>query len=433
MQIGAFAALCGTKISVLRHYDREDLLVPAYVDPMTGYRHYAPSQAAVFVRITALKRAGFSLGEIRQMLVRLDSDGAVLALFEEKQARLQRMLSDLEEAKQMMMGEVNMLQVKFQETNDGIRAQTAPFAAASLDTARRQLDGALAGAGYQRVTACRVGSVSGAPEEALRYLYCGAVKLGSTPVIPQEPVDLPFEDDASVVGKWEIIGEYAVKEDFTEGISPDTSYWGERVRALYFLPGGAWYWCYGWTKGKLLCRYGDMSYVCDYETEMRCGVRHMFVYDKSWEYRLGGQPTVRVLRQCDNRAYTADEIARRDNVDMPFAEDDRVLGRWRAVDFVRSPDAFDLTAPRKSPEQLFFRETEFLPDGEVVSVYGTQTVSGRKMQRWTRGYVLRLWNSTACAYEIREIGGTEYLFCEWKSGDYTFGGMEPQYYVFARA
>ena len=28
MQIGAFAKLCETKISVLRHYDREGLLVP---------------------------------------------------------------------------------------------------------------------------------------------------------------------------------------------------------------------------------------------------------------------------------------------------------------------------------------------------------------------------------------------------------------------
>ena len=54
------------------------------------------------------------------------------------------------------------------------------------------------------------------------------------------------------------------------------------------------------------------------------------------------------------------------------------------------------------------------------------------MQIWTKGFVLRKWNSTACAYEIQIIDGVEYLFIEWKSGDYIYGGMEPDYYVFKR-
>ncbi len=52
MQIGKFAALCGTKISVLRHYDREGLLVPEYIDKFTGYRYYSAEQKDVFMRIT---------------------------------------------------------------------------------------------------------------------------------------------------------------------------------------------------------------------------------------------------------------------------------------------------------------------------------------------------------------------------------------------
>jgi hypothetical protein len=54
------------------------------------------------------------------------------------------------------------------------------------------------------------------------------------------------------------------------------------------------------------------------------------------------------------------------------------------------------------------------------------------MQSWTKGYVLHKWNHTACAYEIRTIGSRDYLFMEWKSGDYIYGGMEPKYYVFTR-
>ena len=48
MQIGEFAMLCGTKISVLRHYDKEGLLSPDHVDRFTGYRYYAKEQISVF-------------------------------------------------------------------------------------------------------------------------------------------------------------------------------------------------------------------------------------------------------------------------------------------------------------------------------------------------------------------------------------------------
>ena len=61
MKIGEFAKLCSTRISVLRHYDKEKLLVPEYTDAFSGYRYYSSEQLLVFRRITALKKAGFSL------------------------------------------------------------------------------------------------------------------------------------------------------------------------------------------------------------------------------------------------------------------------------------------------------------------------------------------------------------------------------------
>lgn len=68
MRIGDFAKICNTKISVLRHYDKEGLLPPVRVDLFTGYRYYSHEQIPVFLRITALKKAGFSLSEIKKML-----------------------------------------------------------------------------------------------------------------------------------------------------------------------------------------------------------------------------------------------------------------------------------------------------------------------------------------------------------------------------
>ncbi|MBQ6787425.1 MAG: hypothetical protein IJO85_06860 [Lachnospiraceae bacterium] len=52
---------------------------------------------------------------------------------------------------------------------------------------------------------------------------------------------------------------------------------------------------------------------------------------------------------------------------------------------------------------------------------------------WTKGFVLRKWNSCACAYEIRTVDDRDYLIIEWKSGDYRWGGFDTDYYVFVRA
>ena len=38
MKIGEFAKLCGTRVSLLRHYDKIGLLSPAFTDVVTGYR-----------------------------------------------------------------------------------------------------------------------------------------------------------------------------------------------------------------------------------------------------------------------------------------------------------------------------------------------------------------------------------------------------------
>ena len=54
------------------------------------------------------------------------------------------------------------------------------------------------------------------------------------------------------------------------------------------------------------------------------------------------------------------------------------------------------------------------------------------MQSWTKGYVLRKYNQTACAYEIVHENGSDYMIIEWKSGDWRFGGFDTDYYVFEK-
>jgi len=428
VQIGEFAKLCQTRISVLRHYDRAGLLIPAYTDPFTGYRHYRGEQLAVFRRISALKQAGFSLSQIRTLLKEAADDGTVLHLFDEKERQLRRTLQNLEEARKMMTSEMP-IRVRFIETDAGTEARTMPVDAADTRRAQQALAQAAVENGFQRITGFRSygQSMSNRIEAA-----CTVIRLRAEAAPLAEDTHLPFADDPSVVGKWEVLGEYAVKEDFFAETPEEEHPFGE-IREIVFLPGGERYWCYSWTKGKLLFTGGDSSSVNEYTVEEIDGQRYMFVGWKSYEYRRGGEPAVLVLRQKDNRAYTADELARRDDMDLPFAHDPAVLGKWRAVGLCPEPEEYD--PERHNRERCFFSEVEFFPDGEVVSLYGfgSQRIAGRNMQTWTKGFVLRKWNETACAYRIREVDGTPMLFIQWKSGDYIWGGIEPMWYAFVRA
>ena len=424
MQIGEFARICETKISVLRHYDKEGLLVPDYVDAFTGYRYYSKEQITVFNRITALKKAGFSLPEIRDILKYGKSSEELIILFEKKKTMLDETISNLEEARQMILGTSLNDSVRFIDTGDGFTAVIHVSNAENYDEMCKSIEKDLYSQGYQRTSAYVFDPES--PE-----ISCRAVKLTANEIELNENIDLPFENDTSIVGKWEIIGEFAVKEDFYSGkFEKDAELTAKNI--IYFLPDGARYWLYGWTKNKLLFKTGDSSSVNDFTTEHMGSGNYMFVNFKSYYYRHGGKPTVLVLRQLDNKAYSANELARKDDMNKSFIPDDRILGKWKAFDYCHHKHDFEPEKARKS--DLFFSAVEFLSNGELISCYdfGKSIIKGKDMQEWTKGFVLRKWNSTACAYEICAINGTEYLFIEWKSGDYIYGGLDPSYYVFVR-
>lgn len=64
LQIGVFSRLARLSVRMLRHYAEHGLLVPAGVDPFTGYRYYRPSQLAVAEQIVRLRDAGFTVAEM---------------------------------------------------------------------------------------------------------------------------------------------------------------------------------------------------------------------------------------------------------------------------------------------------------------------------------------------------------------------------------
>jgi DNA-binding transcriptional MerR regulator len=72
--IGDFSAMTHLSIKALRHYHDIGLLVPAVVDPATGYRFYDSSQVAVAQVIRRFRDLGMPLSEVKAVLQAPDVD-----------------------------------------------------------------------------------------------------------------------------------------------------------------------------------------------------------------------------------------------------------------------------------------------------------------------------------------------------------------------
>lgn len=85
LQIGEFSRICQVSVKTLHHYDKIGLLVPAEVDRLTGYRYYRTEQIDRMNYIQRLKRYGFSLEEIQELLTLSDDKELLNALRTQKE------------------------------------------------------------------------------------------------------------------------------------------------------------------------------------------------------------------------------------------------------------------------------------------------------------------------------------------------------------
>lgn len=68
LKIGIFSKLSRISIRMLRYYNDQGLLAPVQIDPFTGYRYYSEDQLLTAERIASLRRMGFGLAEIKDLL-----------------------------------------------------------------------------------------------------------------------------------------------------------------------------------------------------------------------------------------------------------------------------------------------------------------------------------------------------------------------------
>ena len=242
---------------------------------------------------------------------------------------------------------------------------------------------------------------------------------------------MEFVNDPAVIGKWKSIGSLASGEPLSQDAlnSNQNTAFGI-TKELYFLPEGKPYWIFeGWTKGTLLVHHGGSEPLLEYRYTINSwGGRNYLLIPKAGEDNL----TI-VFEQVDKKRYSWESLGRRDNIHLPFVSDEKVLGTWHAVGYVAHKE--DFLQENLLEEGLGLAELRFLPGGSLEQLYLDPSLEGGRQllhDRWTKGVVLMQGMKTAPAYELRTVHGKEYLFLEWKMGNYIFGGMEPEFFVFQR-
>lgn len=217
-----------------------------------------------------------------------------------------------------------------------------------------------------------------------------------------------FINDERVVGKWVYEATAFSKEKYLQGDfykDDDALY-----QVLCFLPQGKGYWVFdGWTKGELIHGKG-----VHYKYEIENGKLFLQVFNVN----TGDYYFTLVYNKENSKEYTATAIEIHDNINIPFENDERVLGVWQNIDWVKIKDLKDYK-PKVSGKKYWLQKLTFLPNGDCVSNYND---GSSNQANWTKNFILSKPMQTASKYEIKNFDGEDYLFVEWKASDYIFTG-----------
>ncbi len=84
LKIGEVADFFQISVKAVRIYEKKGIIVPAYIDPESGYRYYTPDQLHQLAALLELKALGFSLDEIKDVMVGESSKEALYMAMQEK-------------------------------------------------------------------------------------------------------------------------------------------------------------------------------------------------------------------------------------------------------------------------------------------------------------------------------------------------------------
>jgi len=227
-----------------------------------------------------------------------------------------------------------------------------------------------------------------------------------------------FVNDEKVIGKWKKIAVVKNKNDYYSGSFDDEDIFD--FDEIYFLPNGEEYWVFSWTKGILYLKDRSMPYEI-IDEKLFIGIV---------DYKTNNVDNYAVYEKVDNKHYSSEEISIKDNTNIPFVNDEKVIGFWECVDYVRNFNDYEIGKKFWS-ENLLFTKYVFEPQGKLFVGYNDNDQALYPIN-WSKGVVINKNVSTVSEYTIQNIDGETILFVEWKSGDYTFGGKVHGFYVFKK-
>jgi len=300
------------------------------------------------------------------------------------------------------------------------------------------------------------------------YINNMMIKITKTNgIISESMEDYEFILDEEAVGKWEIVDFVRNIEDFEAGrphYKKSDLFWrnitfnddGTVVSTADTGVNGSYFNkrsgiminnTYQWTKGYIID--DNNKIIPSYTIKNIDGSDYMFIQWKSGDYTIRGmEPCYYVFKKTladfpSAEEYLAEVLNERleerrnedpnitinidedgniyDTMDYEFVLDEEALGKWEAVDFVKNIDDFNPEIPQFKGD-FFWANVTFNENGKIKSNLGAG--------KWTKGYILQF--DTISSYIIKNIDGEDYMFIQWKAGDYTVGRMKPCYYVFAR-
>lgn len=223
-----------------------------------------------------------------------------------------------------------------------------------------------------------------------------------------------FINDERVIGKWKKLAVVKNKEDFALNLFDDEEIFD--FKEIYFLPNGEEYWVFSWTKGTLYLIDRELPY------EIKDGKLFIGVVD----FETNKVDNYAVYEKVDDKKYVREEIMIKDNINVPFINDERVIGFWESVDCVK--DFADFIPGKKNWNgDLFLKQYIFEPNGNLIVKFAER--DSILQNKWSKNCVINEYNETVSEYVITNIENEDYMCVEWKSGDYSFGGKVEVYYI----
>lgn len=233
-----------------------------------------------------------------------------------------------------------------------------------------------------------------------------------------------FVNDDNVVGKWEFFNNINSYDEFDENCEKkelDKGY-----KEIYFLPNGEGYWIFeGWSKGYVLIHLGGDDPILKYKYTTKKIGKNEYLF---LEIRNEDENFIEVFKKVSSDHFKVSDFKVKEDIDLLFVNDEKVLGKWKSVGYVEFIEDFSIN--KNYDANLWLKTIEFKPNGEVIRKYFEDNTNWK--DKWTKGFLLDQVKETASKYIIKKINNEDYMFMEWKMGNYIYAKMKPWFYVFKR-